>query len=280
MNISGFINRLRVIIACTAVFTFFGLLSNSALADYQQAKGYFDGLDLDSKVSITLGLIGTGDFDGLLDYGFTRRFYKAVNAFKAREGLETNGVLEKSEITLLSNRSNPFFEALGLKFYSHPTTTSKLFVPRSAFDTETTTPHGLAFERNDSNLSLSFDAYLYNERSFLGLYDTITRASSQRQVEYKLIRDNFFVVSGIHKGRYFYTWMSATRDSSTGFTLSWSPAWATTGKKLSILLANSYVSQPKTPELNTAISPDSQQSSIENGPKKNRTPKQWHRNRL
>ena len=90
------------------------------------------------------------------------------------------------------------------------------------------------------------------------------RVSSQRQIEYKIIHDNFFVVSGVHKGRNFYTWMSATRASSTGFTLSWSPVWATTGKKISILLANSYVAEPKISEPENPFPPNEQQSSIDN----------------
>ena len=267
MSICGFTSKLRGIVACIAVLTVFGLLSSSALADYQQAKGQFDGLDLDSKISITLGLIGTGDFDGLFYYGFTKRLYKAVNAFKAREGLSTDGILDKSEIKLLSSKANPFLGSLGLKFYSHPTFISKLFVPRSAFDTETTTQHGFAFERDDSNLSLSFDAYSYSEKSFSDLYSSTTRVNSQRQVDYKLNRDTFFVVNGVNKGRNFYTWMSATSKGSTGFTLSWSPAWATVGKKISILLANTYISESKTSDPNNVSPPDDQQSSINNEPR-------------
>lgn len=264
MIISGFISKLRGISACVAVLTFFTLFSHSALADYQQAKNYFDAQDTDTKISITLGLIGTGDFDGLLDYGFTKRLFKAVNSFKVREGLTTDGILRNSEIDLLSTRATPFFGALGLQYYSHPITGSKLFVPRSVFDLETTNSHGLAFERNDSNLSLSFDAYASSEKTFLELYNSVTRVHSQRQVEYKIIRNNFFVVNGIHRGRHFYTWMSATRASSTGFTLSWSPVWATTGKKISIFLANSYIAEPKASEPENSYAPNDQQSSIDN----------------
>ncbi len=83
MGTPGFFIKLRRTATAIAAAAFFVLFSNSALADYQQAKNYFDGLDTDTKISITISLIGTGDFDGLLDYGFTKRLYKAVNAFKA-----------------------------------------------------------------------------------------------------------------------------------------------------------------------------------------------------
>ena len=54
MIISGFVRKLRGIAVCVAVVTFVALFSNSALADYQQAKNYFDDQDTETKITITL----------------------------------------------------------------------------------------------------------------------------------------------------------------------------------------------------------------------------------
>ncbi len=267
VGISSFIGWTRQTLTVLFALAVLCLISNSARADYLQAKNYFESLNKESQISIALGLIGTGDFDGLLEYGFTKRMYRAVNAFKSREGLSANGFLTNSETELLTRKANKFFGSLGLKTYSHPVMHSQLFIPRSIFDTEVVTSRGFSFERNDKNLSLSFDLYPQNEKNFVDLYNFTARVSSRRHVEYKTIHNSFFVVNGVDDGRVFYTWMSATRDSSTGFTLSWSPDWATTGKKISILLANSFVSEPKAAEPNSASSDDSQQKS--NEPQKN-----------
>ncbi len=241
--------------------------SNEAWADYQQAKARFDSLDADTKISITMSLIGTGDFDGLLDYGYTKRFYKAVNAFKAREGLPIDGTLDNSEIELLKSKANIFYGGLGLKYYTNPVSKSQLLVPRLIFDSESPSDHGIDFETIDKNLSLSFQAYPYSEKSFIELYNAVTRSSSRRQVEYKLLHDNFFVASGVYNDRNFYTWMSATRESSTGFTLSWSSTWKTTGKKLSIVLANSFNAEPKVSQPQAQPQPPDEQVAIDNKPK-------------
>ena len=269
VGISSFIDSIRKTLTFILFLAVLSIFSNNALAEYPEAKNYFESLEKDSQISITLGLIGTGDFDGLYGYGFTKRMYRAVNAFKAREGLTANGLLAKAEIELLTRRATQFFGSLGLKTYSHPVTHSQLFIPRSIFDTEITTSRGFAFERYDKNISLSFDLYPPNDKSFVDLYNSAARVSLRRHVRYKTIHNNFFVVNGTYNGRFFYTWMTASRDGTSGFTLSWSPGWATTGKKISILLANSYLPDAKIPEPDISSPHDNQQNSTGNTMKEN-----------
>jgi serine protease Do len=237
---------IRKVLAPLAASLLFAALSvTCANAEYSQAKSNFDSFDSDTKISIAISLIATGDFDGLLDYGFTKRLYNAVNKFKAREGLEADGELSSEQITLLRDRAASFYDKLGLKYYNHPETNSKLFVPRSAFDTEMRTPHGFSFERHDKNLSLSFVLYPEGEKTFTQLYASLTEATLQRKVAYRKLHDNYFASSGEYRNRFYYTWMSATPDGTTGFTLSWTPEWREFGSKVSIFLANSFVSESR-----------------------------------
>ncbi len=234
----------REFAAGLAFFVGTGFFTLPACADYDRAKQHFDSLDADSRISITLGLIATGDYVGLLDFGFTKRYYNSVLAFERRENLTVDGSLETWELARLNLIANPFYGALGIRYYTHPVAGSKLLVPRLAFDTEQQTEYGIAFERKDRGLSLSFVAYAESEKSFNELYDSLTQETAQRIVAYRRLRDNYFVASGTFKGRYFYTWMSAIPGGTTGFTVSWSNEWADTGSKISVLLANSFIASP------------------------------------
>ena len=241
------LKRLKhLLIGITLSLLLSGGWTEQAMADYSDAKYRFDNSSFDTKLDIMLGLIATGDYDGLIDYGFTKRFYDAVNAFKSREGLAPDGELSESDISTLKIRSAAFYNSLGLEFYVHPNVNSKLFVPKSIFDQQMPTPHGLAFERKDQNLSLSFVFYNKDEKTFLQLFDSMTRESPKRKVAYRKLRDNYFVSSGIFNNRNFYTWMSAIQDGSVGFTLSWKSESADIGSKLSILMANTFVAEVKS----------------------------------
>ena len=219
-------------------------IAQPAHADYSSAKRRFDSLPSDERISITLGLIATGDFNGLLDFGFTKRFYNAVRAFERREELKPDGELESWESARLHAKANEFYAPLGVISVAHPISGSKILLPRTLFDTEERTGHGFAYERRDKNLSLSFVAYSLSEKSFSEIYMTLASDTDRRKVAYKRLRTGYFVANGTFNERNFYTWMSVVPGGSSGFTLSWSNSWETMGSKLAILLANGFSPVP------------------------------------
>jgi serine protease Do len=218
-----------------------GTLVNSAFADYPEAKRYYEGLSSSEQAEIVLGLIGTGDFVGLIDFGFTKRLYRSITAFEQRNGTQADGILTPTERGLLEREASRFYSETGADWVRLPSSGSELLVPHRLFDSQTATDHGLAYERADKNLSLSFFTYPNADKPFEALYSKMSAASDRRQVSYSRLKPNYFVVSGIYKGRSFYTWVSRIKDGSSGFTLAWSESWGPMGSKLSILLANSFM---------------------------------------
>lgn len=215
-----------------------------AYANFERAKEHFERLDWKGQLEITLGLIGTGDFAGLLDFGFTRRFYNSIVAFEHRSGLEADGVLTSYEVSKLGAEAEPFFGILGAEYRRHPTSGAMLFVPRGLFDKEEPTKFGIAYEREDGRMSLSFDTYTESEKPFTQLYQQFATPNSRRSISYQLLKSGYFVVSGRFRDRNFYTWMSAIPGGSTGFTLAWADDASNIGGRASVLLANTFMPFP------------------------------------
>lgn len=232
--------------ALAAVAVIAGLASTVPLAhaDYRRARETFDRLPPETQASVTLNLIATGDFEGLFDFGFTQRLYKAVRRFEGREGLDADGVLGSEELRRLKTAGDDFNERLGNRYFTHPETGAKLLVPRKLFDKEQATADGMVFSRDDGMLSLSFVSFPAAKKSFGELYATLSASTAEKQVIYKRRFATHFVATGVFTGRKFYTWMAKTGDSTTGFTVSWSEAWNETGRKISTLLANSFLADP------------------------------------
>ena len=218
-----------------------GGFATSARADYESARGHFESLSTDDKIEIMLGLVGTGDFTGLIEFGFTKRFYKSVLAFEMRRGLRADGILDGRELQVLKQDTAPFYGNIGTEWVDHPFAGSRLLVPLALFDEQTKTENGIAYERRDENLSLSFLGYPDSEKSFGALYEKLSSESNRRTVLYKRLKTDYFVVNGTYRGRSFYTWISRVPGGSTGFTLAWSSSWDAMGSKLSILLANAFI---------------------------------------
>jgi hypothetical protein len=219
--------------------------ASPALADYASGKARFAALPPQRQVEITLALIATGDFEGLAEHGYTRLLYRAIRQFERREGYRADGVLEEDEIARLEALAGRFYDRLGNRYYTHPRTGARLLVPRLLFDSEQTTPDGMLFSRQDGMLSLSFVSFPESLKSFEDLYATLSANSPDRRVIYKRRFSAHFVATGFFTGRKFYTWMARTGGSTTGFTVSWSDEWEEMGRKVSTLLANAYLADPR-----------------------------------
>jgi serine protease Do len=254
--------------------------AGSAHADYESARREFEKYDMQRQAKIFLGLIATGDFEGLSVFGFTKRMYSGVVAFQKREGLKANGKLSDTEIDLLVRRYQSFSTEYGIQTVRNPVSGAEALVPRALFDTESPTANGLDLERNDKKMSISFITYEDSDRSFRTLYDRFTRTSSDRFVEYKTIRPEYFVVSGLEDARHFYVFMSATPTSSTGFVVSWQSNSLVLGRKVSVLMANSFTNgtgnvaapeeappqqTPEPPPQQNAAPPDAQKPVTSTG---------------
>jgi serine protease Do len=222
-------------------FLLLACLASPGLADYGSAKSRFAKMNGEQQTAVTLALIATGDFDGLVDFGFTRRLYNAIRRFERREGLRADGVLDRDELRLLARTAEAFYGELGSKYYAHPSGFSRLLVPRRLFDREQKVADGIVFTRDDRHLSLDYVAVPRAEKSFASLFASMTRSTAARDVSYARLFKNHFVVTGKFKGRKFYSWFNRYPKATVGFTVSWSESWDSTGRKVSSFLANSFL---------------------------------------
>lgn len=211
-----------------------------ARADYAQARASFEAMDPKAQTGIALALIASGDFEALAQHGFTRFLYRAILAFERREGFRADGVLQPAERARLKEIADSFYARLGSRYYTHPDTGARLLVPRRLFDTEKTTPEGMLFTRRDGMFSLIFLSFPARDKSFDELWRTLSAGGEGKRVIYKRRFATHFVATGYFNSRKFYTWMTRTGASTTGFTLSWGQPWEEMGRKVSTFLANAY----------------------------------------
>jgi hypothetical protein len=120
-----------------------------------------------------------------------------------------------------------------------------LLVPRKLFDRESMEGNWVIFSRDDRNLSLGHVAIPASEKSCRDLFADMSRASPERQIKYSRLLPDYSVVTGTFRGQKFYTWISRLPEASAGFALQWSDAWHHMGRKLAVLLANSFVADPE-----------------------------------
>jgi S1-C subfamily serine protease len=231
----------RAILAVVALCFSITFNLGTALADYSTAKRYFETLKFEDQLVAVVGLISTGDFDGLLAYGFTKRLYRAVLSFQTKERLPATGILGPGERQRLDKHAQAFWAVFGFDTVTHPDFGAQIVAPKRLFEDIRRTPRGYAFERKDDRLSLSFVGYNSNEKTFAQLYESLAQPTAQRQVTYKTLKDRYFVSTGMFRGREYYTWMSVVPRGASGFTISWSSDWQNIGMRVAMVMANTFV---------------------------------------
>ncbi len=223
----------------------FGILAASApaQADFASARREFGKLDIAKQAKVSLGLIATGDFDGLAGLGFTKRLYNAIITFQRREGMNPDGTLDAQQIEVLVDRFQKFAADKDIRRARNPMSGSEALIPFAMFDTQDKTHRGIVFNRKDAQLQISFETFAGSEVSFKQLYDQMSGPKAEKFVEYKTYKPQYFVVSGLFEGKHFYMYMAATPSESTGFVVTYDTSMLVLGQRTAVLMANSFTAQ-------------------------------------
>lgn len=164
-------------------------------------------------------LIATGHYNGMSNGDFNQRIFRGIQQFQQSIGSNPNGILSAEDAAALKSTGYRFLGAAGLKEVFHPTASAKLYVPLGLLDPALRTSRGLSYE--GTNAAVDFSAIPSVEVSFPDLYARLAATSAQRQVSYKVLRTDFFVVAGRNGSRNFYSRFHPLDHLSVGFTFAW-----------------------------------------------------------
>ena len=226
-----------------ALFISLLLLAVPAWAGSSAGRASFEPLSPRERTAVMLGLIAAGDFEGMAAQGFTPRLSRAIRAFESREGFRSDGVIGPKEVQRLRQLADRFYRKLAPRYYAHPETGARLLVPRGLFDAERQTAEGLLFTRRDGLLSLVFLSFPTAEKSYDGLWRTLSTETAEKHIVYRRRFDSRFVVTGLFNHSKFYTMMARDGPRTTGFTFSWGAPEDALGRKVSTFLANAWLAE-------------------------------------
>ncbi|UDL94692.1 serine protease [Lichenihabitans sp. PAMC28606] len=204
----------------------------------QDATRAFNGLSANDQVLTHIYLTATGDFNAMFSPRFGGRLYDSVVKFQSNRGLPQNGVMTSELFSTLQTVAFPILSGWGIRFVNHPTYAGNLLVPSGFGLIQTSTPHGLAFENNNSTLSVDFSFYSRDQVSLADLFTRLGQDSPERHYTYRVIKSDFFVVTGWTGGSGIYSRYIAAPGGSLGFTLRWDKAVVPLGNRIATLMAN------------------------------------------
>lgn len=218
--------------------------SCSAQADYQASKQWFYAQEAESRLLSQFLLIFSGDYNAIVDGDFGKRTYQALTSFQRRNFFAPDGVLSSTEVEVLVGEALTEMDRQGFEFVFDEATQQELGIPTALVPVRQSTNNGTRWSDHRGLLEIQTMSISNDQASFTELYTRLSSEQTNRQITYKVMKGQYFVVSGYLDGRGFYLRMERSSGSTKGFSLSWIPDGSDRHKQIAVAMSNSLRVNP------------------------------------
>jgi serine protease Do len=208
-----------------------------ARADFQSSEVWFGQKDEKDRVLLQGMLILLGHYAGLIDGVFGQRTYDAIVGYQTANGLTADGVLSDVEETEMVVEATAVYQALEFSDEEDAEAGIRIPIAKKLFTESSPSRWGRHWQNDDGSIELETLAIATSETPFQTLFDRL-RLTSDRTVEYSLLRESFFVLSGNVGDKKFYTSFVRFEDTSRGFSIAWDRSRDELGSVLSLYIAS------------------------------------------
>ncbi len=226
---------------------------------FAAAQKAFEALPEAERKSIQQDLGFAAAFTGAAQGTFGTLTFNGIQNFQLQNKLPFDGILTPQSRQLLAKTAQNARNVLKFTVLDDPRSGVKIGVPQSIFvKREPNTASGSRWQTADGKATLDTTALPKGGETLQQLYDKVIVSSNPaRKVTYKLLRPDFFVVTGETPTGKFYRRMSLGSDGAMrGFSVGYDKTLAAEMDKLVISVANSFDAFPvATAVATTALRP-------------------------
>ncbi len=213
------------------------------------AQTTFEALPEAERKAIQTDLIWTGHLNSAASGGYGPLTFRAVNAFKAGKGA-ADGLLTPAERRVLAQQGQAARDTAGFRIVSDERTGIRLGVPQTVLPKREALPTGGSrWQSADGKVTLDLSATPPGE-NLDQIFERATAANPNnpgRKITYKLLRPDFFVITGETPTGKFYRRLAAGPQGLRGFSIGYDKALGPGLDKLVIAIASSFEPFPTGP---------------------------------
>jgi hypothetical protein len=203
----------------------------------------YNAIPLNDRVSIQSDLIWSGDYNGTLTGEFGERSIAAVKAFQKRNGTAETGILNPPERAALAAKAKPKQEAVGWRIVDDLSTGARVGIP-SKLMPNTNVSGGIS-RWSSQRSETSADTFRIAGISALApTFERMKREPVGRVTEYSLIKEDFFVISGLQNLKRFYVRAQLKGDEVRGVTILYDQAMQGIMEPVVIAMSSAYAPFP------------------------------------
>lgn len=213
------------------------------------AQASFESLPEAERKAIQTDLIWTGHFNGAASGSYGPLTFRAINALKAAARGAPDGMLNPAERRALAQAAQAARDAAGFRLIADEKTGVRIGIPAKILPKRDVSPSGSRWQSEDGKVTLDTSSTPPGE-TLEAVFEKATAPTPNnpgRKITYKLLRPDFFVVTGETPTGRFYRRLAAGPSGLRGFSIGYDKALSGTVDKLVIAIASSFEPFPSGP---------------------------------
>ena len=220
--------------------------SPSSAAEMEAARRNFEALPEARRGEIQDALVWTGDYNGAVDGSFGRQTRDAIAAYQRRVKLSPTGILDAKAAAELLSAAAKARSAAGFALVDDARTGLRIGIPEKLLPKRDVNSNGGGrWQSADERITLDTRSLKPGEATLQSLYDrNLAIQTPGRRVTYKLMRPDFFVISGETPTGKFYSRYATENDEIRSFSIGYDKALAADFERIVVAIANSFAPFP------------------------------------
>ncbi|WP_156323430.1 trypsin-like peptidase domain-containing protein [Bosea sp. AAP35] len=213
------------------------------------AQASFEALPEAERKAIQTDLIWTGHLNSAASGSYGPLTFRAINALKAPAKGAPDGQLNPAERRALAQAGQVARDAVGFRIVVDDRTGARLGIPATILPKRDVSPAGSRWQSADGKITLDTSATPPGE-TLEAIYERAiapTPNNPGRKLTYKLLRPDFFVITGETPTGKFYRRLAAGPAGLRGFSIGYDKALSGSVDKLVIAIASSFEPFPTGP---------------------------------
>jgi len=204
----------------------------------------YSAIPLADRLAIQSDLVWTGDYNGLISGEFNDRAIAAVKAFQKRNGGKDTGVLNQPERATLAAAAKPKQDNVGWRMVEDMATGARVGIPSKLMPQQSQVTGGTRWQSSRAEYSTESFRITEPGTTLAATFERMKKEPAGRKTEYSVMRDNFFVISGMQNLKRFYVRAQARGEEVRGITVLYDQAMAGIMEPVVVAMSSAFAAFP------------------------------------
>lgn len=208
-------------------------------------RAVYDAMPLADRVSIQSDLIWTGDYNGVTDGQFGDRSIAAVKAFQKRNGGKDTGVFTPQERDKLAAAAQPRIDRVGWQILDDRATGARIGLPAKLVPRAAAGKAGSHWQSTRGEMQVDTFRIAAKGTSLASVLEQQKKDPPGREVEYNVVKPDFFVISGLQNGvKKFYVRAHTNNEEVRGIAILYDLAMQGIVEKVVVAMSSAFTPFP------------------------------------